>query len=326
MKRIISGIILAVMFFFGTAAQEINAAWQNQMIKTVESFPNKGGYYTGGKTTAKFPKTAWRGLSDCFVMGEKDARPITIDLWQAQPSFCSSATYVAILHALCEWDRNRVISRQAWVNLKPYVGIADNLNLEKFGQNDGQGCWGRGNANGPGVAVLIHDLNAGYSFTAFRGAKNPANKETEDEVYMSDEEWRSNPVWDRAVKGDLMKIFWDYNEKTGKDCGAIIGCNPDPNADQEHGHSVVFMGYDEYGNVLYWSSNGPGKEPEKNGYGISSCDKTEIQRVVFTRITNPENFNNAVNIPRDNYNEWLDALNGKYHGTTAELKSNCGIE
>ena len=133
-------------------------------------------------------------------------------------------------------------------------------------------------------------------------------------------------MWQHAMKGDFMKIFWNKNESKGSDCGAIIGCNDVKGDDQEAGHSVIFMGYTPDGKVTYWSSNGPGEHPELLGYSIGTCDKTDIQRVVFTRITHPERFNEVKNIAPKNVNQYLYDLNGKKHSNTAELKRQCGIK
>ena len=166
--------------------------------------------------------------------------------------------------------------------------------------------------------MLVRELKAGYSFTAYRGAKTERNKETPDERYLTDAEWCALDIWQRAVPGDLMKIFWNRNESRGKDCGAIIGCNDDKTADQEAGHSVIFMGC-EGDTVTYWSSNGPGKHPEQMGYSIGRCHKNDIQRVVFTRITRPERFNNARKMAPTDVNAYLRDLNGVRHSTTAEM-------
>lgn len=304
---------------------EVNETWQKLVIAAVDSFPEKGGYYIGRKVTADFPKSAWRGLNESFQMLPTDGKPY-IDTDRAVPSFCSLATYVALLKTLTMWDVNYKIDREAWYNLKPYCGVVDRMNPKGYNQSDGEGCWGRANANGPGMAVLVKDLDAGFSFTAYRGAKSEKNREDKKERYMTDDEWRADEVWSFAQKGDFMKIFWNRNETDGSDSGAIIGVNGNSDEDQEHGHSVIFMGYNEKGEVMYWSSNGPGKDPKNMGYGIGTCDKTRIQRVVFTRITKPENFNNAKSMRPNKMHEWLQELNGVRHGTTKELKKQCGIK
>ena len=208
--------------------------------------------------------------------------------------------------------------------MKPYVGIADELNPGGMGQDDGVGFWGRANANGPSLGVLVRELGAGYSFTAYRGAMSERNRETPDERYLTDQEWCSLDVWQRALPGDLMKIFWNRNASRGSDSGAIIGCDDDKTADQEAGHSVIFLGC-EGDTVAYWSSNGPGKHPEQMGYSVGHCHKSDIQRVVFTRITRPERFNNARKMAPTDVNAYLRDLNGVRHSTTAELLLQLGL-
>ena len=319
-------MLLAALCVSGAiqAADKVNERWQQAVLTAIASFPEHGGYYTGGKPNALFAKTTWRGLNDAYQMTANDERP-RFDPWQAQPSFCSSATYSVLIKALLIWDTKHKIKREAWVNMKPYVGIADELNPEGMGQDDGVGFWGRANANGPGLGVLIRELKAGYSFTAYRGAKSERNKETPDERYLTDAEWCALNVWGRAVPGDLMKIFWNRNESRGSDSGAIIGCNDDRSADQEAGHSVIFMGC-KGDTVTYWSSNGPGEHPELMGYSMGRCHKNAIQRVVFTRITRPERFNNARRIPPTGVNQYLSDLNGVRHSTTAEMLRQLGIK
>jgi hypothetical protein len=257
-------------------------------------------------------------------MGPDDERP-RFDPLQAQPSFCSSATYGVLIKALLVWDTKHKISREAWINMKPRVGLADAFNPEGAGQDDGVGFWGRANANGPGLGVLVRELGAGYSFTAYRGAKTERNRETPRERYLTDQEWCQHDIWHRAVPGDLMKIFWNRNESRGSDSGAIIGVDNNRDADQEAGHSVIYLGC-EGDTVTYWSSNGPGKHPETMGYSVGRCHKCDIQRVVFTRITRPERFDNARKMAPTNVNAYLSDLNGKRHSTTAEMLRQLGIK
>lgn len=324
MKRYIITLLALCLMTDLSAGDKLNAVWQQCVLEAVNSFPERGGYYTGGRPNEIFSKTTMQALHDAYKMGLQDNRP-AFDPMEARPSFCSSATYAVLIKALLLWDKRGVINREAWVNMKPYVGIKDELNPDGIGQDDGVGFWGRANANGPGLGVLVAELGAGYSFTAYRGAKSERNKEVPGERYLSSEEWCSNEVWQRAKPGDLMKIFWDRNESRGKDCGAIIGCNDDKTADQEAGHSVIFMGC-EGDTVTYWSSNGPGKNPETLGYSAGRCHKTAIQRVVFTRITKPEKFNNARKIAPQCVNQYLYDLNGRKHSTTAEMKKELKIK
>ena len=311
--------LLAILCLAGAAhgKDKVNEAWQRAMLAAIDSFPERGGYYTGSRPNELFVKTTWRGLHEAYRMTAADERP-RFDPMLAQPSFCSSATYGVLIKALLIWDTKHRIKRDAWINMKPRVGIADEFNPDGVGQDDGVGFWGRANANGPGLGVLVHELGAGYSFTAYRGAKSERNRETPGERYLTNDEWCALDIWQRAIPGDLMKIFWNRNESRGSDSGAIIGCDDDKTADQEAGHSVIFMGC-EGDTVSYWSSNGPGKHPELMGYSIGRCHKRDIQRVVFTRITHPERFDNARNMGPNSVNRYLRDLNGHLHSTTQQM-------
>ncbi len=86
------------------------------------------------------------------------------------PSFCSGATYLVFIRTI-EALRERGQLRLDYGTLERLI-IRD--------QRDGEGVWGRWNANGPGTARLFHELSLGRNFDSF----------------------------DRAKPGDFMKIFW----------------------------------------------------------------------------------------------------------------------
>lgn len=323
-KTLVVLLVVVLVNVVANGGDRVNWEWQRTVVAAIDSFPHRGGYYTGGRPSATFVTTAWQGLHRAFKMSKDDKLP-QFHPQEAQPSFCSSATYALLVKALLMWDKNHVISVEAWRNMKPYLGVKDELNPDGISQDDGVGVWGRANANGPGLAVLVNELSAGYSFTAYRGAMNDSVKETLDERYLSDAEWRSHAVWRRAVRGDLMKIFWNRNESRGHDGGAIIGYDGVKGHLQEAGHSVIFLGMTTDGRVAYWSSNGPGNNPEYMGYSVATCDPVDIQRVVFTRITHPECFDNARKIDPTDVNQYLYDLNGHRHSTTAELEKFIGI-
>jgi hypothetical protein len=85
--------------------------------------------------------------------------------------------------------------------------------------------------------------------------------------------------WDEAQPGDFLKIWW--TEKIGG---------------SERGHLVVYLGHNAK-NVRFWSSNQPG------GYGNKSVPRSDCKRVLFTRITRPENFATAKKLP--DVDPWL---------------------
>ena len=86
------------------------------------------------------------------------------------PSFCSGATYLVFIRTI------------EALRARGELGL-DYSTLERLiirDQRDGEGVWGRWNANGPGTARLFHELQLGQNFDNF----------------------------DRAKPGDFMKIFW----------------------------------------------------------------------------------------------------------------------
>jgi hypothetical protein len=89
------------------------------------------------------------------------------------PSFCSGATYIVFIKTL-EALRDRGQLQLDFATLNQLV-IRD--------QHDGEGIWGRWNANGPGTARLFYELGLGRNFTDFN----------------------------QAQPGDFMKIFWNKN-------------------------------------------------------------------------------------------------------------------
>jgi hypothetical protein len=93
----------------------------------------------------------------------------------ATPSYCSGATYLVFLGVLEELANAGQISISR--------GALDALPVA--GNRDGEGVWGRWNANGPGTARLFAETNLGRNFTA----------------------------WDKARPGDFLKVWW--NEEIG---------------------------------------------------------------------------------------------------------------
>jgi hypothetical protein len=88
----------------------------------------------------------------------------------ASPSFCSGATYLVFIRTV-EALRARGELHLDFPTLEQLI-IRD--------QHDGEGIWGRWNANGPGTARLFHELGLGRNFVSF----------------------------DEARPGDFIKIFW----------------------------------------------------------------------------------------------------------------------
>lgn len=148
----------------GSAVPSGEASWYQALRTGLSQFRNGGGYETSREAMQALAEKACR-------WDPRTRRPVFL-LRNAAPSFCSSACYLLLLKSLQIWDSAQprpVISERAWLALIP-----------RFGQHDGEGPWGWANANGPGLAVLVHRLGAGINF----------------------EDWR------KARPGDFMKIFW----------------------------------------------------------------------------------------------------------------------
>lgn len=211
-------------------SQEGGASDLNQLtLDAIGQMPRGGGYSGSDATKNKLPLAC-----------RYDGQTLRFSPQAARPSFCSGATYLVFLKAL-----------QSTQEISPALGkalvVAPN-------QKDGHGVFGRWNANGPGTAKLVADLNAGINFTS----------------------------WEQARPGDVLKIWW--NEHIGG---------------QERGHLVIYLGHDAE-NVRFWSSNQP------RGYGEKTVPRARCQRVLFTRITRPQNFIKATTLPaRD---PWLERM------------------
>lgn len=121
--------------------------------------PREGGYSVASPAS--------RLLSEAIVISQSG---LAIDASHAQPSYCSGATYL-VFAGVCQ----RLIG-DGRITLTEDVLRA----LLVTGQRDGEGIWGRWNANGPGTARLFHEFSLGRNFTD----------------------------WDEARAGDFMKIFW----------------------------------------------------------------------------------------------------------------------
>ncbi len=129
------------------------------VLAAIRAMPAGGKYSASG--------VAFDGLGKAVSVSGGGLR---VDARCAQPSFCSGATYLVFLQALDQ------LSHQGAFTLDP--SILPSLLVAH--QRDGQGVWGRWNANGPGTARLFTELHLGRNFTDFAEAR----------------------------PGDFMKIFW----------------------------------------------------------------------------------------------------------------------
>jgi hypothetical protein len=135
--------------------------WEACMAEAREKLGQGGGYACTGKALDNFIQ----------AFSRDERKGLRLQPGKARPSFCSSAVYGALLLALELWNSGREengLDGNAWQALAPRKAL------------DGTGAWGCANANGPGLAVLIHKLGGGHSFTE----------------------------WEKARSGDIMKLWW----------------------------------------------------------------------------------------------------------------------
>ncbi|MBR5887457.1 MAG: hypothetical protein IKZ07_04535 [Akkermansia sp.] len=209
------------------------------VLQTISrDMPQSGGY---SATPLDVERLAQRG-----VQWNSQLKSLVIHPGAATPTFCSAACYMVLLRSLQRWEvyAGQRLPHAAWQALD----VQEN-------QPDGIGAWGRANANGPGLAKLVHDLKAGVNFSNLQ----------------------------LAQPGDFLKFFWT------KEIGV-----------QERGHLVVYLGTEKTNGVLhvkYWSANKPG------GFGIKSTPLSRMHNLIFTRITNPQNFARVHKMPEQD--SWL---------------------
>ena len=136
--------------------------YNSLILDQVHKMPSGGRYSVSHSATIKLRSAAH------FESGKFLVIPTA-----PYPSFCSGATYIVFIKTL-EALRDRGQLQLDFATLDRLV-IRD--------QHDGEGIWGRWNANGPGTARLFYELSLGRNFTDFN----------------------------QAQPGDFMKIFWNKN-------------------------------------------------------------------------------------------------------------------
>lgn len=129
------------------------AHFSDFVLLSLKDMPAGGGYSTKSQAS--------KNLSTKALVWDEAGRRLRVNVQAAQPSFCSEACYMVLVHALELWQSqaSRKLPTNAWKALCVH------------GQADGVAVWGRANANGPGFAKLVHDLGAGRNFEDIRIAR-----------------------------------------------------------------------------------------------------------------------------------------------------------
>lgn len=139
------------------------APYNALVLQQIRTMPALGGYSANHQASVNLGSAVGLGGPSGMV----------IDAQRACPSYCSGATYLVFLKVV-----NALVVRGE-------MPADDRMfaTLLISGQRDGEGIWGRWNANGPGTARLFHELRLGDNFTDFA----------------------------KARPGDFMKVFWNNN-------------------------------------------------------------------------------------------------------------------
>jgi hypothetical protein len=157
-SRIAATAFCAAVFLFNVAhcaADNLNSL----VVEQLKQMPKGGKYSVSHFAKIKLQSAAHFESGKFFILPSA-----------ASPSFCSGATYLVFIRTV-EALRDKGQLSLDFSTLEQLI-IRD--------QRDGEGIWGRWNANGPGTARLFYELGLGRNFVSF----------------------------DEAQPGDFMKIFW----------------------------------------------------------------------------------------------------------------------
>jgi len=156
-KKAGTSIVMAV--FALTAQMSFAGDYNSLVLEQIKQMPQGGRYSVSHFAKIRLQSSAHFESGKFFILPSA-----------ASPSFCSGATYLVFIRTI-EALRAKGELRLDYPTLEQLI-IRD--------QRDGEGIWGRWNANGPGTARLFHELGLGQNFDNF----------------------------DQARPGDFMKIFW----------------------------------------------------------------------------------------------------------------------
>jgi hypothetical protein len=163
LKNYLARITLGLALFFGARelgrAQIAPTKFNDLILQQVHGMPSGGSYSASRVATIRL-QTAAHFESGKFFVVPKDA----------SPSYCSGATYLVFIKTI------EALRARGALDLD--YATLDSLMIR--GQRDGEGIWGRWNANGPGTARLFNETKLGPNFDDFA----------------------------KAQPGDFMKIFW----------------------------------------------------------------------------------------------------------------------
>lgn len=159
LRKFLAIVVLLACAFSGSKAQIAPGKFNTLILDQIRAMP------TGGKYSASRAATIRLQSAAHFESGIFSVVPDA-----ASPSYCSGATYLVFIKTI------EALRARGALSLN--YATLDSLLIRN--QRDGEGIWGRWNANGPGTARLFHEMDLGENFDDFA----------------------------QAEPGDFMKIFW----------------------------------------------------------------------------------------------------------------------
>ena len=147
---LILGLALAFSAREVGMAQIAPGRFNELIIEQVRKMPQGGRYSASRTATIRLQSAAHFESGKFFVVPDA-----------ASPSYCSGATYLVFMKT--------IEALRARGSLTLDYATLESLMIR--GQRDGEGIWGRWNANGPGTARLFHEMDLGQNFDDFAEAQ-----------------------------------------------------------------------------------------------------------------------------------------------------------
>ena len=191
--------LIALVFLCDLEMSAQAASYNSLILEQVGKMPSGGKYSVSHFAKIKLQSSAHFESGKFFVIPTKP-----------YVSFCSGATYLVFIKTIeALRDRGQLQLDYSTLN-----------NLVIRDQRDGEGVWGRWNANGPGTGRLFYELGLGHNFSDFS----------------------------QAQPGDFMKIFWNNNVGRRESGHSVIFLGTSQHRDGEYVRfwsSNIGMGYGE---------------------------------------------------------------------------------
>jgi hypothetical protein len=184
-RKFLAIVVLGVSAFDASNAQIAPGKYNNLILDQIRAMPTGGRYSASRAATIRLQSAAH------FESGIFSVVPDA-----ASPSYCSGATYLVFIKTI------EALRARGSLNLN-YTTL-ESLLIRS--QRDGEGIWGRWNANGPGTARLFHEMDLGENFDDFA----------------------------QAQPGDFMKIFWSPEVGRSEHGHSVIYLGTERNAGLEY--------------------------------------------------------------------------------------------